>query len=206
VAFLERVTAPEPSGDVLFIPPPPAPAAPVRLPDPEVPPSLFSSPSGAEPSVPMEAPMEMAPVVAVTPVGDAHVEETGGRRSRLFLFIAIAVLLVAAVVTFFVVRGRGGSAPAPPAVQPPASQPAAATPAPPPPSQSGTSGPGTSAAAPAAEPVDVQAILKEELAKKERELRRKYDAQFERELAKAQKEAEKRSEGQKPPAQEPPRD
>ena len=50
-AFLERVTAPEPSSDVLYIPPPapapaPAPAAaPVRLPDPEIPPTLFSPPS-----------------------------------------------------------------------------------------------------------------------------------------------------------------
>ncbi len=215
-AFLERVTAPEPSSDVLFIPPPPAPAAPVRLPDPEVPPSLFSSPSGAEPSALME-PKETTPVAAVAPVGDVHVE-TGGRRSRLFLFIAIAVLLAAAVVTFFVMRGRRGNEPAPPSVQPPASQPAAAAPAPAPSVHPGAPTPGTpgktpprpAEAAPAAEPGDVQAILKAELAKKEKELRRKYEAQaqqLERELAKAQKEAEAREEAaaeQKPPAQEPP--
>ena len=197
--YLERVTAPEPSSDVLFIPPP-APVAPVRLPDPEVPPSLFSSPSGAAPSVPVPMePQEMAPpVVAVAPVGDVHVE-TGGRRSRLLLFIAIAVLLVAAVVTFFVLRGRRGGEPAPSAVQQPAAQPA--TPAPAPSAQPGTSPTVPPAEvpkeAPPEETVDVEAILKEELAKKEKELQRKYEAQareLERELAKAQKEAKAREE------------
>lgn len=213
--FLERLTAPEPSSDILYIPPPPAPAAPVRLPDPQVPPSLFSSPSVAEPAAPAP-PMEMAPVAAVAPVGVVHVEEPGGRRSRLFLFIAIGVLLVAAIVTFFLVRGRrSGGETAPPPVQQPASQPAGTAPAPAPQVPPGTTPaeaqPAPVQAAPAGETVDVQAILKEQLAKKEQELRRKYEAQaeqLERELAKAQKEAKAREEAaadQKPPAQEPPR-
>ena len=101
----------------------------------------------------------------------------------------IHVLLVAAVVTFFILRGRRGGEPGTPGAVPPA--PVAET--------------------PPEEAVDVEAILKEELAKKEKELQRKYEAQareLERELAKAQKEAKAREDAaageQKPPAQEPP--
>jgi serine/threonine protein kinase len=209
-AFLERATAPEPSSDVLYIPPPPAPVPPAYLPDPEVPPSLFAP----DPS-PFPAVAEAVPVEAVAPVGDVHVEETGGRRSRLFLVIAIVVLLAAVIATFFLLRGRrggevtpGGEA-APPATAAPAAQP---IPAPAPSVHPGapTTAPPTAAPAPAGEAIDVDAILKEELAKREEKLRRKYEAQtkeLERELAKAQKEAQDKppaSDGQQPPSQDPP--
>nr|HYU34209.1 serine/threonine-protein kinase [Thermoanaerobaculia bacterium] len=201
-AYLARVTAPEPSsGDALFIPPPSPVAIPAHLPDPEVPPSLFT------PEL-TPLPAEAAPVAAVTPLGDVHVEETGGRRSRLFLVVAIVVLLAAVIVTFFFLRGRHGGEAAPPAATGPAAQPAPAAPAPAQPVQPGAkAAPGT---APPAETIDVQAILKEELAKREKERRRKYEAQvqqLERELAKAQKDAQDKArapEGQKPPSQETP--
>src|SRR6266545_3133392 len=189
------------SGDALFIPPPSPVAIPAHLPDPEVPPSLFT------PEL-TPLPAEAAPVAAVTPLGDVHVEETGGRRSRLFLVVAIVVLLAAVIVTFFFLRGRHGGEAAPPAATGPAAQPAPAAPAPAQTVQPGAkAAPGT---APPAETIDVQAILKEELAKREKERRRKYEAQvqqLERELAKAQKDAQDKArapEGQKPPSQETP--
>ncbi len=200
-AYLERVTAPEPSSDVLFIPPPPAPAAPSRLPDPEVPPSLFA-PELAP--VPFETAEALPVFEAVAPLGDVHVEETGGRRSRLFLVIAIIVLLAAGIVGFFFLKGRRGGEATPPAVTGPATQPAPVAPAP---AQPGGPAAEPSPAQEAPSPsVDVEAILKEELAKREKERRRKYEAevqQLERELAKARKDAQDKA-AQPPPSQEPP--
>jgi serine/threonine protein kinase len=221
-AFLDRVLAPEPSSDAMFMPPMPrfpqsvhpvpqaspapgipapsahaqiAPSSPVDLPE-----SLFA-PSPASPAT------EAMPVEAVAPVGDVHMEEPGGRKSRLFLVIAIVVVvLLGVLVTFFLLNRRGGDPPADSSATSPGAtyQPSAPAPA-------SAPGSGTLPAAapvqaqpqPAAQPeqkVDYEAILQEEIEKgmreKEAELRRKYEKKLKEEMARAEKAA-------KPPAEPP---
>ncbi|HET9185067.1 MAG TPA: protein kinase, partial [Solirubrobacterales bacterium] len=215
-AFLERVLTPEePSSDAVFMPPlpriaqsvqpvpaaaPPRPAAPapsvqtppaqtlpVQMPPVEVPESLFAP----HPAAPSEA----VPVEAVSPVGDVHVEETGGRKSRLFLVIAIVVLLLGVLATFFLLNRRGAGTPAdsvPPSEASPGPTSQAPAPAPVPEVQPAAAPAGPPAAAPA-QPVDYEAVMQEQIKKglqeKEAELRRKYEKKLREEMAKAEKAA-----------------
>ncbi len=114
-------------------------------------------------------------------------DERGG-RNRMLLLAAMVAVVLAGVLIWFVVRGRGGAAPAPqaatppgvtvPARQAPPARPAAGVPA-------GPGVAGQAAVAPAAAGVDVNKIVNQELARKEEELRRKAEAdkrQLEREV------------------------
>jgi TonB family protein len=119
----------------------------------------------------------------VTPLGEIRVEETG-KRGRGLLYAAIAILVLAVLLTLLWRRkGAGSAEPTPPPAAPaqgaaPAAGPAAATP-----------GPVLPAAASGA-PVDINGLVGQELQKKEQELRKKYETQqkeLEKQLAAAQK-------------------
>jgi len=149
---------------------PVAPAAPVET---------YAAPFPAGPEQPVEA---------VAPLGEVVVEEVeGGRKSRTFLYAAIAALIVVGILIFFFLNSRRGKAQAPP--QPPAEGAAADT-------QPQVLLPDTKAQPaeatnlefePAAQDkateLDLQAIVDEQLAAKEKELRRQLE-QRQRDLEK----------------------
>src|SRR6185369_7098014 len=140
------------------------------------PPAMPDIPIGPAPSDSVE---EMAPVVAVAPLGEVRVEETG-KRGRGLLYAAIVILLIVIVVTFFLLSRKGGGAP-PSLGQPtPAAPPAALAP-------NATPAPQSAAAAPA---VDLTGLVGEELKKKQEELQKQYDAkakELEKQIADAKK-------------------
>ncbi|HEX4962191.1 MAG TPA: TonB family protein [Thermoanaerobaculia bacterium] len=172
---------------------PPAESAPPPSPPP--PASWPPAPAPAEPAAPAPpmaaiagSPFEAeAPVEPVAPVGDlVAVGEEGGRKGRTLLWVAIALLAVVAVVTFFFLNRRRGEAPPAqpaPAVQAPGATPGAPLPAASPtqagtPAATGTPGGG----------VNVQAIVNQQLAQKEEEYKKKLEQQqkdIEKQLAAA---------------------
>lgn len=156
--------------------------------------SWAAEPAAAAPPVPLAAEPE-PPVEAVAPLVDrVAVEEEGGRKSRTLLYAAIAALVVIAVVTFFILNRRREAAPPPvgasagtPATALPATNPAAAEAVP----------PGATATQGAAMPADVKAVVDQQLAAREEELKRKNEEKLknlEKQLADAQ------TTGQPPPA------
>ncbi|HEV7504731.1 MAG TPA: TonB family protein [Thermoanaerobaculia bacterium] len=147
----------------------PAPSAPVSWP----PEPAFAAPAGPVIPEPLSPPPteSEASIEPVAAVGAVAMGEEGGRKSRTFLYAAIAALVVVAIVTFWFLNRRHGEAPA---VSPAA--PVASTPAPGA-APSGT--PGSPQATPAATPggVNVQALVDKQLAQKEEDMRKKLEQQ-----------------------------
>jgi TonB family protein len=168
-SYIQRVLEIEPDVDAdsahFLLEPSPAPAVSMPAPEPA-------------------ADLEEAPVAAVAPLGEVRVEETG-RKGRGLLYAAIAVLLLAIVLTFFFLNRRSGTA-APPA-EPPAAAPSQGAS----PGTAGTAStvPGGNPAVaptPASPPVDVSGLVNEEVARKEAELRKQKEEklkQLEQQLA-----------------------
>jgi TonB family protein len=164
---------------------PPAPP----LPPPAVPvfpsgPDAAGLPPVSPPSPETEAPIE--PVAAVGAVGAGVIGEEGGRKSRTFLYAAIAALVVVAIVTFWILNRRHGEVPAVSSGAPAG----AVTPSPgaTPGGAPATTPPAVSPAASATPGVNVQALVDKQLAQKEEDLRKKLDAQqkdLEKQLAAA---------------------
>ncbi|HEX3556031.1 MAG TPA: TonB family protein [Thermoanaerobaculia bacterium] len=135
---------------------------------------------------PAEVDAPMAPITPVAPVGEVAVEEEGGRKSRTFLYAAIAALIVVAILTFFFLNRRRGDVPAaaPGAgatTQVPGTPPATA-PAPVPAPQP-TPVPAANAAN-----AKIQAMVDQQLAKVTEEQKKKYEQQqkeLEKQLAAA---------------------
>jgi TonB family protein len=148
--------------------------------------SAAAAASASSPSMPVitvptapESVEEMAPVIAVAPLGEARVEETG-KKGRGLLYAAIVILLIIIVVTFFLLSRKGGGAAAP-LGQPTPGAPSAALAPPTAPA------PQTGAATP---PVDLTGLVGEELKKKQEELQKQYDAkakELEKQIADAKK-------------------
>ena len=155
---------------------------------PEAPVLPFPLPEPAPPAPPDPAVTEPEPVVeALAPVSEVRIEE-GGRRSVGLLAAAIGGLIVLGTLAWFLFGRSRADAPAdqPPAAEAPASPvpppaaPAASTPT----AETAPAEPG--AAAPNAP--NVAAIVDQEVARREQELRRQLEEQqrkLERELAQA---------------------
>jgi TonB family protein len=176
-------------------------AAPVEAPaEAPAPISWRSGPAIPATTAPvLDSPVEMpgdleieAPVAPVAPLGEVVVEE-GGRKSRTFLYAAIAALVVVAVLTFwFLSRRRGDTPPSPEtSTQAPG---AAPVPAP----AVTTTVPDGPQATPA--PVsNVQAIVDQKLAQQEEAMRKKLELQqkdLEKQLAAAKASGKPLPEGQ----------
>ncbi|HEX7180416.1 MAG TPA: TonB family protein [Thermoanaerobaculia bacterium] len=149
------------------------------LPEPS---SYTPPPVEAPPEIPLAE--EAPPVQAVAPVGEVRVEESAPRSRRL-LYAAIAALVVAVILTLFLLNRPRGGQPVPPAQQAPSAGPGA-TPAP--------QAPATAAppVAPGA-PVDLAGLVDQELAKKRQEQQKLLDEQvkqLEQQLADARKSKE----------------
>jgi TonB family protein len=178
-AYLRHVLEPAAPADQLETPPPREPFA--WEAEANAPAADVSAPSGPE-----------APIEAVAPLMEVAVEE-GGRKSRTLLYAAIAALIVVAVLTFLFLNRRKESAPAPqsagPSAAPAASLPVA-NPAPnlaPPPASVAETTPAP-AGPPSAMPADVKALVDQQLATKEEEMRRRLEQQqkdLEKQLAEA---------------------
>ena len=124
--------------------------------------------------------MEPTPVPAVAPLGQVRVEETG-KRGRGLLYAAIAVLLLAVVLTLLFL-GRRFTGPI--QQQPPAPGATPSSTAP-----TGTPAPAGAAASTGA-PVDLNAMVGQELKKKQEELQKQQDAkvkELEKQIADAKK-------------------
>jgi serine/threonine-protein kinase len=139
------------------------------------------TPPPAEPPPPLPAAEEAPPVEAVAPVGEVRVEESAPRSRRL-LYAAIAALVIAVILTLFLLnRPRGGEEPAPA----PQQQAPSATPGDVPAPQAAATPP----VAPGA-PVDLAGLVDQELAKKRQEQQKALDEQvkkLEQQLAEAKK-------------------
>jgi TonB family protein len=161
--------------------PPPVPAAPAvpALPQAFPPePAVAASPAPAAPyAYPSVSEEPVEAVAAVAPLGTVTVEEEGGRKSRTLLYAAIAALIVIAILTYFLMNRRKGGAPPPPptaaAAAPAQTVAPAANPAPPVAIPAAQTPP-----APAGAKVDLKAMMDQQLAAKESELRRKNEAKL----------------------------
>lgn len=140
----------------------------VTLPDPAV-----LAPLSPEPEAPIE------PVAAV---GQVAVGEEGGRKSRTFLYVAIAALVVVAIVTFWLLNRRRGEVPSPGAPVTGATTPA---PGAAPGSLPATPAPADTAAAASTPSADVKAMMEKQLAQKEDDLRKKLEKELEAKIAAA---------------------
>jgi len=174
------------------------PLAPAPSPGPAEPPA--AAPFVAAPPLPAYSPDPEMPAEAfqaVTPVGQVEVGEEGGRKSRTLLYAAIAALIVIAILTFFLLNRKSAAPPPPTGAATPAVP--APVPAANPTANSVTDAPTLPAGqnAPAANPVDLKAIMDQQLAAKEAELRSKRDQQL-KELEKQV--AAAKAAGQPPPA------
>jgi TonB family protein len=178
-AYIRHVLEPEPAGQTEAAEPPaPAPATPWEV-----------EPAAA-PVVPFPAGPEAA-IEPVAPLVEVAVEEEGGRKSRTLLYAAIAALILVAVLTFVFLNRRKEAAPAPQSAGPseaPAAPLPAANPVPdqaPPAVAPATQ---TASAPSMSMPADVKAIVDQQLAAKEEEMRRKLEQQqkdLEKQLADA---------------------
>ncbi|HYX24338.1 MAG TPA: TonB family protein [Thermoanaerobaculia bacterium] len=180
-AYIQRALEPgaEPAAAAAVAAPEAPAAAPVAwTPEPAL-------PAAAAVAVAMPALEADAPVAPVAPVGEVAVEEEGGRKSRTFLYAAIAALIVVAILTFFFLnRRRGDVPPASPGAgattQAPAATPATATVPTPPPGPQPTPVPAANA--------KIQAIVEQQLAKASEAEQKKYEQQkkdLEKQLAAA---------------------
>ncbi len=172
------------------VPPPPpvswtpepafvAPAAAI-IPDAALP--AAAGPPPVPPSPVPEAEAE-APLEPVAAVGQVAVGEEGGRKSRTFLYVAIAALVVVAIVTFWLLNRRRGEVPP---GSPAATPVAAVTPIPgTAPSPTATPAPAGSPATASTPPGDVKAMMEKQLAQKEEDLRKKLDKELEAKIAAA---------------------
>jgi TonB family protein len=156
----------------------PAVAPPAATPAPWTPEPAAAAPAvPVIPVLPFTATTAAGPesqVAAVAPLVEVAVEEEGGRKSRVLLYAAIAALIVVALVTFFFLNRPKEPAPAvPPAgatgtgapgVPLPEAGLAEATPAP--------------ATASGAMPADLQAVVDQQLAAKEEEMRHSNEAKL----------------------------
>jgi TonB family protein len=156
-------------------------------------PAAPAAPPAAAPAVAGSEAEDLEPVPAVAPLGEVRVEETG-KRGRGLLYAAIAVLLLAIVLTFVFKMSRKGSPAAPvEPTPPPAAAPAAGAGAPTP----VPAGPAASTAA----PVDLNALVGQELKKKQEEIQKQQEAkvkELEKQIADAKKNG-KPVPGQPPP-------
>lgn len=182
--FIQRALEPEPvaaEAEPLFAVPPAVSSWPSAAASPEpaaVAAAAFPYPSGPEPQV-----------AAVAPVGEVALAEEGGRKSRTLLYAAIAALIVFAILTFFFLNRRKTAA-APPAAgaTPGATAPGAPVPAAgPPTAQVPAALPATqSAPAQPGKPLDIKAMVDQQVAAHEAELRKQQDEkvkQLEKQLA-----------------------
>ncbi|HEY4594639.1 MAG TPA: TonB family protein, partial [Thermoanaerobaculia bacterium] len=127
------------------------------------------------------------PVAPVAPVGEVALAEVeGGRKSRTLLYAAIAALIVIAILTFFFLNRRKEAAP--PAAE--ATAPGAPAPVPaagPPTAQVPATLPATQAApAPQGKPIDIKAIVDQQVAAQEAQIKKQQDEkvkQLEKQLA-----------------------
>jgi TonB family protein len=184
--FIQRALEPEPVAAEPFAAPPAAvsswpsalPAEPIVAAAAEA----FPYPPGPEP-----------PVAAVAPVGEVALAEVEGeRKSRTLLYAAIAALIVIAVLTFFLLNRRKA---APPPASGATGAPGAASsgaPAPvpaagPPTAQVPATLPATQTApASQGKPVDIKAIVDQQVAAQEAALKKQQDEkvkQLEKQLA-----------------------
>jgi hypothetical protein len=170
--------------------------------EPSVPAGLGSSgaavpwsgfPGSAEPAPFPEA----SSVEPLAPLGDVQVEEVGGgRRNPALMWVVIAALLLGILVTFLLVHRPGKAAPAGPPAGPDTATRSGAVSAPVVPVSAAPAPAVTPAVTSAAPKVDVEALVKQEMARKEAEMRRKLDAQesqLRKEIAKAQAAAKKKA-------------
>jgi len=126
-------------------------------------------------------------VAPVAPVGEVALAEVeGGRKSHTLLYAAIAALIVIAILTFFFLNRRKEAAP--PAAE--ATAPGAPAPVPaagPPTAQVPATLPATQAApAPQGKPVDIKALVDQQVAAQEAQLKKQQDEkvkQLEKQLA-----------------------
>jgi TonB family protein len=192
--YIRRVMEPGTVERAEPLAPPPAPS-----PWPAEPPAATPFAAAAPPAYAPDPEMPAEAFQAVTPVGPVKVGEEGGRKSRTLLYAAIAALIVIAILTFFLLNRKSAAPP------PPAGAATPAVPAPVPaanPAANPVTGQVPSALpagqnAPAANPVDLKAIMDQQLAAKEAELRQKRDQQL-KELEKQV--AAAKAAGQPPPA------
>ncbi|HEV7787220.1 MAG TPA: TonB family protein, partial [Thermoanaerobaculia bacterium] len=149
----------------------PAPVSPAPLPVSWPPEPAFAAPIVPEAAeLPPPSPGAEAPIEPVAAVGAVAVGEEGGRKSRTFLYAAIAALVVVAIATFWFLNRRHGEAPAG-SPAPPVT--GAATPAP---GAAPNVTPTTTA--PAATPgANLQALVDKQLAQKEEDMRKKLEQQ-----------------------------
>jgi TonB family protein len=165
--YIRRVMEPDTAERAEPLAPPPAPS-PWPVEPPAEPPFALAPPPpyAPEPDMPAEA------VQAVSPLGEV-VGEEGGRKSRTLLYAAIAALIVIAILTFYFLNHRKVAAPPPAGAAAPAAL-APAQAANPATAQVPSALPITSTA-PAAKPVDLKAMMDQQLAAQEAELRRKNE-------------------------------
>jgi TonB family protein len=121
--------------------------------------------------LPPLSPETEAPIEPVAAVGAVAMGEEGGRKSRTFLYLAIAALVVVAVATFWFLNRRRGEAPSAPPVTGSATQAPGAVP-------NGSPAPaGTPQVAATPGGVNVQALVDKQLAQKEEDMRKKLELQ-----------------------------
>jgi TonB family protein len=173
--FIQRILEPDPVERY-----DPAELSPSAAPPSSWPSGPAAPPAGvAAPSFPFD-PGPEPPVEAVAPLGVVAVEE-GGRKSRTLLYAAIAALIVIAILTFIFLNRRKSAAAPPPPTGTATTAPAA------PPTQPATGAPAAGAAlvpgqvpapkTPAGTP-DIKAMMDQQLAAKEAEMRLKKEQQL----------------------------
>ncbi|MFL6262631.1 MAG: TonB family protein [Thermoanaerobaculia bacterium] len=168
--FIQRALEPEPAAAEPFAAPPAAisswPSA-AASPEPAAA-AAFPYPPDPEPQV-----------AAVAPLGEvALAEEEGGRKSRTLLYAAIAALIVIAILTFFFLKRREATPPPPasgattgaaapvPAAALPTSQVPATLPA------------AQNAPAPPGKPIDIKAMVDQQVAAKQAEIQKQREEQL----------------------------
>jgi TonB family protein len=175
--FIRRILEPDPVERY-----DPAELSPAMAPPSSWPSGMAAPPAGvAAPSFPFD-PDPGQPVEAVAPLGVVAVEE-GGRKSRTLLYAAIAALIVIAILTFiFLNRRKSAAAPPPPtgtATTAPAAtaQPVPANGAPAAGAAPSVAGQVPAPKTPAGTP-DIKAMMDQQLAAKEAEMRLKKEQQL----------------------------
>jgi protein TonB len=181
-AFVHRALEPGDSAPAEKAPgapslPAPAASSPVPVswpPEPAFAPAMPAPPAGpvaAELPPEMAAPEMGALIEPVAAVGAVAMGEEGGRKSRTFLYVAIAALVVVAIATFWFLNRRRGETP--PAASPPATGSATQTPGAAPAGSPAPAGTPQAAATPGG--VNVQALVDKQLAQKEEDLRKSFE-------------------------------
>lgn len=204
-AWVHKVLEEEPSSGDWSVPafPPPAAVPAPPSPEPEIS-GAFVAPEWTPEPEPEPAVPEVA---AVAPVGEVHVGETPP-RSRNLLYLMIAALVIIAILTWFLLLRRP-AAPAPREEETPAPaaqalpRPAPAVPA----VQPAAPAPTPAAKAPGLSQEEIERMVKEEMARREAAIREKKEAElrkYQRELERLQAEAKKRQQEADAAGDEPP--